>query len=182
VLDSLCRTILSQNTTDKTSAVAFSRLKAAFPTWKKVLASDNSPIEDAIRCGGLAQIKVERIKYILQWILDNRAQHCSKGEPSLEYLRELDTDAVKEELSQFKGVGPKTIACVLMFTLQRAEFPVDTHGKKSQQQLQNNTPAYCVSCPLIAACEPYVSIDCHSTHCTVARSMVHTAGLEQAVI
>ena len=31
------------------------------------------------------------------------------------------------ELARFKGVGPKTISCVLMFTLMRAEFPVDTH-------------------------------------------------------
>jgi len=25
------------------------------------------------------------------------------------------------------GVGPKTVSCVLMFGLGRAEFPVDTH-------------------------------------------------------
>lgn len=39
----------------------------------------------------------------------------------------METEAIKAELSRFKGVGPKTISCVLMFTLMRAEFPVDTH-------------------------------------------------------
>ena len=30
-------------------------------------------------------------------------------------------------LVRFKGVGPKTVACVMMFCLARDEFPVDTH-------------------------------------------------------
>lgn len=58
VLDALVRTILSQNTTDKTSMVAFQNLKEACPTWKSVLDADDSVIEDAIRFGGLAEIKV----------------------------------------------------------------------------------------------------------------------------
>ena len=28
---------------------------------------------------------------------------------------------------RFKGVGPKTAACVLLFAMRRPEFPVDTH-------------------------------------------------------
>lgn len=46
---------------------------------------------------------------------------------ALRTCRHLDDTEIKEELSRFKGVGPKTIACVLMFCLQRKEFPVDTH-------------------------------------------------------
>lgn len=41
--------------------------------------------------------------------------------------RELDDEAIKAELTRFKGVGKKTVACVLMFCLRRKEFPVDTH-------------------------------------------------------
>lgn len=41
--------------------------------------------------------------------------------------RELDDEAIKAELTRFKGVGKKTVACVLMFCLRRCEFPVDTH-------------------------------------------------------
>ncbi|KAG0482518.1 hypothetical protein HPP92_010602 [Vanilla planifolia] len=50
-----------------------------------------------------------------------------RGEISLEYLRGLSVAEVKAELSKFKGIGPKTVACVLMFHLQRDDFPVDTH-------------------------------------------------------
>ena len=31
------------------------------------------------------------------------------------------------ELSRLPGVGPKTAACVLLFSLDRPHFPVDTH-------------------------------------------------------
>ena len=50
-----------------------------------------------------------------------------RGELSLEYLHNMDNEAAKAELTRFKGVGPKAVACVLMFTLARAEFPVDAH-------------------------------------------------------
>ena len=47
---------------------------------------------------------------------------------SLEYLRDWkDDDAVRAELCRFKGVGPKTASCVMLFELQRQDFPVDTH-------------------------------------------------------
>ena len=34
---------------------------------------------------------------------------------------------VKLELRGYKGVGAKTVSCVLMFCLGRHDFPVDTH-------------------------------------------------------
>ena len=121
VLDSLVGTILSQNTTDATSAVAFANLKRAFPTWEAVRVADPRPVEAAVKCGGLAEIKVRRIQVILNTLHEERGAAC------MEYLREMDDEAVKRELSRFKGVGPKTVSCVLMFCLKRPDFPVDTH-------------------------------------------------------
>jgi endonuclease-3 len=57
------------------------------------------------------------------------------GSLSLEHLRQLPADDIKAQLSSYKGVGPKTIACVLMFCLGRAEFPVDTHVWEISKQL-----------------------------------------------
>ena len=121
VLDSLVRTILSQNTTDVTSHKAFASLKARFPTWDSVRTGDPAGVADSIRCGGLSDIKTGRIQTILNAI------HAERGECSLEHLREEPDDAIKAYLSGFKGVGPKTISCVLMFCLARPEFPVDVH-------------------------------------------------------
>jgi endonuclease-3 len=81
----------------------------------------------AIKIGGLAATKVQRIKAICRTLLEERPQDCMDGEPSLEYIRSMSTDDIKKELGRFKGVGPKTIACVCLFTLGREEFAVDTH-------------------------------------------------------
>ena len=129
VLDSLVRTMLSQNTTDKTSIRAFKKLKERFPEWEEVRVSPNKDVEDAIREGGLSEIKTERIKLLLDHLKSTR------NECSLEWLREKDTEFVKEYLGQFKGVGPKTISCTLMFALHRDDFPVDTHVLRISKDL-----------------------------------------------
>lgn len=116
-------TILSQNTTNANSTRAFNNLKEAFPTLEMVEQLPDPPtkLENAIRCGGLAKVKSQRIHTILKTLTKER------GSPSLQYLNELSNDDVKKELSRFPGLGPKTISCVLLFTMKRAEFPVDTH-------------------------------------------------------
>lgn len=121
VLDSLVGTILSQNTTDTNSRRAFDILKSRFPTWQSVRVAEARHVEDAVKCGGLAEIKVARIRTILNTLAEERGETC------MEYLRDMTDEEAKRELSRFKGVGPKTVSCVLMFCLRRAEFPVDTH-------------------------------------------------------
>ncbi|GAQ89783.1 hypothetical protein KFL_005620010 [Klebsormidium nitens] len=129
VLDSLVRTILSQNTTDTNSKRAFASLKQAFPTWEDVRAAGPGPLAASIKSGGLAEIKARRILDILEHLASKY------GALELEHLRSMSDEQVKAELSQFKGVGPKTVACVLMFCLDRNEFPVDTHVWRISKRL-----------------------------------------------
>ncbi|PRW58639.1 hypothetical protein C2E21_2984 [Chlorella sorokiniana] len=121
VLDSLVRTLLSQNTTDKTSGRAFATLKQRFPSWEAVRQAPLEEVADAIRVGGLAEIKAGRIQDILGTL------KAERGECSLEHLRGSSAAEVKAELSRFKGVGAKTISCVLLFGLGHDDFAVDTH-------------------------------------------------------
>ena len=51
-------------------------------------------VEAAIRMGGLADIKSERIKAILATLLQERGQIC------LEYLRDMQDEAIKVELTR----------------------------------------------------------------------------------
>lgn len=69
----------------------------------KVLAAESKALENAIRCGGLAPTKVSCIKNLLSCLLEKKGKLC------LEYLRELSVNEIKAELSQFKGIGPKTV-------------------------------------------------------------------------
>ena len=120
-LDSLVETILSQNTSDANSSRAFADLRRAFPDWRDVVVAPVTDVEAAIRTGGLARVKAPRIQALLSRLIERH------GDPSLGYLRELDTPAARRELEAITGVGPKTAGCVLLFALGRPVIPVDTH-------------------------------------------------------
>jgi endonuclease-3 len=120
-LDELVSTILSQNTNDTNRDVAFFALKKKFADWEEVRDASLTSVKAAIRSAGLANQKAPRIQGALRSITKAR------GDLSLEFLRDLDTKEAKAWLTQFKGVGPKTAAIVLQFSLDKPAFPVDTH-------------------------------------------------------
>lgn len=120
-VDELVSTILSQNTNDANRDRAFQSLRARFPTWEEVRDARQEDVIEAIRPAGLANQKGPRIQNVLQKITEKR------GELSLEFLRGLPLEEARDWLMQFKGVGPKTAAIVLQFSLERPAFPVDTH-------------------------------------------------------
>ena len=120
-LGALVLTMLSQHTSDRNSERAFDDLRRAFPTWDAVRLASVEKIADTIRCGGLADSKAPRIRGVLQRIFERT------GATDLEFLRDLPTDEARAYLRSFSGVGPKTAACVLLFSLGRPVLPVDTH-------------------------------------------------------
>src|SRR3970282_2156188 len=120
-LDELISTILSQNTNDQNRDVAFSAVKERFPNWEAVRDAPLRQVKAAIRTAGLANQKAPRIQAALRSITKAR------GELSLEFLRHLPAAEAKDWLRQFKGGGPKTVAIVLQFSLDKPAFPVDTH-------------------------------------------------------
>jgi endonuclease-3 len=121
LVDELVSTILSQNTSDVNRDKGFDALKARFPTWEAVRDAPPDEVVEAILPAGLANQKGPRIQAVLGQITEER------GELSLDFLKELDSQAAKEWLMKFKGVGPKTAAIVLQFSLDKPAFPVDTH-------------------------------------------------------
>lgn len=130
ITDSVISTMLSQNTTDKNSKQAWAQLKEAFPDREAVCDPNNlAKVEAAIKVAGLAKTRAERMHKMLVQVREER------GVPSLDYLRDLSDEEVKLELSRFKGLGPKTISCVLLFAMGRPEFPVDTHVLRISQKL-----------------------------------------------
>jgi endonuclease-3 len=69
----------------------------------------------------LARQKARRIREILHWV--KRQQ----GKLSLSFLKKMDSEEIKKTMGALKGVGPKTLHCLLLFGLRREAFPVDTH-------------------------------------------------------
>lgn len=120
-VDELVSTILSQNTNDTNRDRAFSRLRQQFPTWEAVRDAPEFEIIEAIRPAGLANQKGPRIQAVLKAITAER------GALDLGFLADLDVDTGRSWLLAFNGVGPKTAAIVLLFSLGKPAFPVDTH-------------------------------------------------------
>lgn len=121
IIDELVATVLSQATSDRNSERAFAELKTRFPHWEQVVEAPWEEVANAIRSGGIADQKARRIQQILRAIEEH------EGSIDLGRLTELDDQAVEEYLTSLPGVGPKTAACVLVFSMGRAAFPVDTH-------------------------------------------------------
>ena len=83
--------------------------------------AEQEELIEAIRVAGLANQKGPRIQNILRQIT------LERGNLDLSFLYALESEVAYEWLRKFKGVGPKTAAIVLLFSLDKPAFPVDTH-------------------------------------------------------
>lgn len=120
-LDMLIATILSQNTNDKNSYRAYTALRRRYRSWKNLAEAPLEEIRKTIRIGGMANQKSRRIAETLA------AVKSRYGSFSLSPLRKKSDSEVIRELMELNGVGFKTASCVLLFSLGRDVFPVDTH-------------------------------------------------------
>jgi len=120
-LDELVSTMLSQNTNDRNRDLAYQALRRRFATWEQVRDADPAEVVAAIRIAGLANQKGPRIQAVLREITAER------GALNLSFLSDLPVAEAQAWLTHFKGVGPKTAAIVLVFSLGKPAFPVDTH-------------------------------------------------------
>ncbi|WEW61473.1 endonuclease III [Emydomyces testavorans] len=146
VLDALIRTLLSGATTGNNSAMAFQGLVKKFGIlqegvgkgsidWNKVREAPTEEIRDAIKSGGLAEIKSKHIKEILTMVYEeNTARQNDKAVVfanehilSLDHMHGLSKDEAMREFMKYPGIGVKTAACVVLFCLRRPCFAVDTH-------------------------------------------------------
>lgn len=128
-LDGLILIILSQATNDINCDRAFRSLKAQFPTWDEVLNAPTAAIAGAIRSGGLANQKAARIQEVL------RQLKADSGALDLNWMHAATAEECRTYMSKFHGIGPKTIACVLVFFLNKPAFPVDTHVHRVTKRL-----------------------------------------------
>lgn len=133
-LGGLIGTVLSQNTSDLNSGRAYTSLRLRFPTWEAVRAAPREAVADAIRSGGLAEIKSFRI----QGILDDLVARY--GSLDLSAIAALPIPEARAALTTLHGVGPKTASCVLLFNLGRPAFPVDTHVHRLARRIGFASP------------------------------------------
>jgi endonuclease-3 len=125
----LVLTILSQNTSDTNSGRAFIQLMRRFPSWQAIAESPVEEVQAAIQPGGLARQKAPRIQAALRAVAERSPTF------DLAFLHDLPLDDARAWLRSLPGVGPKTAACVLLFSLGRPALPVDTHVERVARRL-----------------------------------------------
>lgn len=128
-LDELILTILSQHTSDRNSFSTHERLRTVYPDWKQVLEAPLQELYEVIKPAGLGNIKAPRIQNTLRAILERRGELC------LDFLADLPLEEAKAWLTSLDGIGPKTAACVLLFSLGKPALPVDTHVYRVSRRL-----------------------------------------------
>jgi len=128
-LDELVLTVLSQNTNDVNRDRAYADLRARFPAWDDVADAPLPAIARAIRHGGLGPTKSVRLREILRTLRDRGIPLDARA------FAKMRSAALWDLLVGLKGVGPKTAACVLLFSLGRPYFPVDTHVHRVTRRL-----------------------------------------------
>jgi endonuclease-3 len=137
-LGGLIGTILSQHTSDKNSERAYRQLISTYPTWEEVRDAPTEKVAEAIKMGGLSNVKAPRIQTTLLTLTARQREQDGNKALDKFLLDELNRRTPQEAcqyLLDIPGVGPKTAACVLMFNLGLSFVPVDTHVHRVTRRL-----------------------------------------------
>ncbi len=113
--------ILSHRTRDEQTAEAYANLLRRFGSWEAVRDAPTSEVQDTIANVNWPEVKAPRLQALMRRITEER------GELNLDFLRDLPPEEGAAWLNRLDGVGPKTTACVLLFSARKPLLPVDTH-------------------------------------------------------
>ncbi|MGI9060004.1 MAG: endonuclease III domain-containing protein [Ktedonobacteraceae bacterium] len=113
--------ILSHRTRDEQTAAAWDNLLKHFGSWEAVRDAPTQEVQDTIANVNFPEVKAPRLQAIMRQITEER------GNLNLDFLRDIPVEESAAWLNRFEGVGPKTTACVLLFSCQKPLLPVDVH-------------------------------------------------------
>lgn len=128
-LDELLFILCSTKTSESGYLETFKALRRRFPSNRQLAAATVANIARTIQLGGLANKKAHAISDIMSKINDQF------GKPTLSPLRRMSDADCEEFLTGLRGVGKKVARCVMMYSLDRAVFPVDVHCWRVAQRL-----------------------------------------------
>ncbi|THJ11835.1 MAG: endonuclease III [Nitrospira sp. CG24C] len=128
-LDELIFILLSVTTTEAVYSQTYRSFKNRFPCYADLLRASIQEIAKPIYIGGQFTQKATAIKSIIG-ILNDRF-----GRPSLSPLHKMSDVQCEEFLTSLPRVGKKVARCVMLYSLGRKVFPVDTHCRRVAQRL-----------------------------------------------
>lgn len=120
-VDELVYIILSRKTREDAYQLGFDKLKARFDSWDDLLGASRKSVEKLISAGGLSGKKTESLFAALETLKDRF------GSCTLEPVRDWSDEEVEEFLCSLPEIERKSAYCIMLFSLGRSVFPVDTH-------------------------------------------------------
>ena len=119
--DELIFILLSSKTTSANCQRAYSALKRRYPRFGDLTQSPLRGIQHTIRFAGLSRRKAR--------LLRDTARQLKTlfGRVTLSPLKTMSTPEAERVLTLLPGVGIKSARCILMYSLDRDVFPVDSH-------------------------------------------------------
>lgn len=121
--------ICSVQTNETLYRSTYTNLIAAFPTFRRLADAKEEQIAAVIAHGGLSRQKAGTIKAIFARL------ESDFGSPTLSPLRTMSNAECEEYLESLPGVGKKTAKCVMMYSLGREVFPVDSNCWRISRRL-----------------------------------------------
>lgn len=121
--------VLSTRTSEEFYRRTFQRVKQLTGTWDRLPELPLEELEEVIDEAGLARKKAQTLQKVA-----GKLQELV-GEVSLDVLTAMETDEAEEFLLDLHGVGPKTAKCILLYSLDREVFPIDTHCVRVMNRL-----------------------------------------------
>ncbi|MCG3205532.1 MAG: Ultraviolet N-glycosylase/AP lyase [Elusimicrobia bacterium] len=128
-LNELLFILLSITTTEPVYKRTYKSLRRAFPEYSDLAVAPIGKISKAIHEGGQYKQKAVVIRSIIR-MLTKRF-----GKPTLAPLKKLPNEECERFLTSLSGVGKKVARCVMLYSLGRQVFPVDTHCRRVGHRL-----------------------------------------------
>lgn len=120
-MDELIYIHLSKKTNEKGYTKAYENLSEAFPEWKGLANADPAHVKQLISSAGLGD---QRTKELLSNVKEINKHF---NEENLSQIEKWPEMKIFEFLTGLKGIGPKSARCIMMCSLGKEVFPVDTH-------------------------------------------------------
>ena len=128
-MDELIYIHLSKRTREEGYKKAYAKLSKTFPEWRGLAGANPGRVARVIRSAGLGRTRAEELVH--------NAKVIKKmfGRETLGPLREWSDTRIFNFLTGLRGIGPKSARCIMMYSLGRMEFPVDTHVQRVCERL-----------------------------------------------
>lgn len=120
-LEELLFIICSTQTNEGLYSSTFAALRQRYPRFTALLSASAEEIGMTMAHGGLSKQKARLITLILRRLAERF------GRPTLAPLRGMTDEECEWFLVSLPGVGKKTARCVMMYSLGRQVFPVDSN-------------------------------------------------------